>query len=135
MFFALLKDFRGGQGDFRMSRLHSLLGFWSALLYCRGSQDELGPTTEDYDLPSAMEFLKIRKDIFKDLRLHAALNEMLCDARELADEINIPANFELIQPRHTVRRRNVNFDYETREDPIEDPTLKYKIEFYFFHIR
>ncbi|GFX17233.1 uncharacterized protein TNCV_1064361 [Trichonephila clavipes] len=30
--------------------------------------------------------------------------------------------------RHRVRRRNVNFDYEAREDPI----LKYKTEFYFF---
>ncbi|GFY26319.1 hypothetical protein TNCV_25161 [Trichonephila clavipes] len=44
---------------------------------------------------------------------------MLSDARELADEIDIPANFELTQPRHTVRRRNVNFDYEARDDPIE----------------
>ncbi|GFT02265.1 uncharacterized protein TNCV_85051 [Trichonephila clavipes] len=83
--------------------------------------------TEDYDLPSAMEFLKNRKDFFKDLRLDTALNEMLCDAREFADEIDIPANFELTQPRHRVRRRNVNFDYEAREDP----TLKYKTEFYF----
>ncbi|GFX87230.1 uncharacterized protein TNCV_595791 [Trichonephila clavipes] len=79
-----------------------------------------------------MEFLKNRKDFFKDLRLDTALNEMLCDAREFADEIDIPANFELIQPRHRVRRRNVNFDYEALENPIEDPTLKYKAEFYFF---
>ncbi|GFV98189.1 uncharacterized protein TNCV_4449461 [Trichonephila clavipes] len=57
---------------------------------------------------------------------------MLRDAREFADEIDIPANFELTQPRHRVRRRKVNFDYEAREDPIEDPTLKYKTEFYFF---
>ncbi|GFU01447.1 uncharacterized protein TNCV_1994721 [Trichonephila clavipes] len=56
--------------------------------------------TEDYDLPSAMEFLKNRKDFFKDLRLGTALNEMLCDTREFADEIDIPANFELTQPRH-----------------------------------
>ncbi|GFS49108.1 uncharacterized protein TNCV_2409831 [Trichonephila clavipes] len=81
-----------------------------------------------------MEFLKNRKDFFKDLRLDTALNEMLYDAREFTDEIDIPANFELIQPRHRVRRRNVNFDYEAREDPIQDPTLKYKAEFYFFTI-
>ncbi|GFU78695.1 uncharacterized protein TNCV_2303061 [Trichonephila clavipes] len=54
------------------------------------------------------------------------------NARELADEIDIPANFELTQPRHRVRRRNVNFDYEARDDPMENPTLKYKVEFYFF---
>ncbi|GFS64622.1 hypothetical protein TNCV_4684561 [Trichonephila clavipes] len=51
---------------------------------------------------------------------------MLCDARELADDIDTLANFNLTQPRHTARRRNVNFDYEARDDPIEDPTLKYK---------
>ncbi|GFS65110.1 uncharacterized protein TNCV_1636031 [Trichonephila clavipes] len=79
-----------------------------------------------------MEFLKNRKDFFKDLRLDTALNEMLCNAREFADEIDIPANFVLTQPRHRVRRRNVNFNYEAREDPIEDPTLKYKTKFYFF---
>ncbi|GFV34989.1 uncharacterized protein TNCV_4053071 [Trichonephila clavipes] len=75
-----------------------------------------------------MEFLKNRKDFFQDLRLDIALNEMLCDARKFADEIDIPANFELIQPRQRVRRRNVNFDYEA----LENPTLKYKAEFYFF---
>ncbi|GFY01039.1 uncharacterized protein TNCV_1364441 [Trichonephila clavipes] len=79
-----------------------------------------------------MEFLKNRKDFFKDLRLDIALNEMLCDARELTDEIDITANFELTQPRHRVRRRNIHFDYEERDDPIEDTTLKYKAEFYFF---
>ncbi|GFW34877.1 uncharacterized protein TNCV_978151 [Trichonephila clavipes] len=51
---------------------------------------------------------------------------MLCDARELDDKIDIPANFELTQPRHIVRRRNVNFDYEARDDPTEDPTLNFK---------
>ncbi|GFW59811.1 uncharacterized protein TNCV_4719021 [Trichonephila clavipes] len=60
---------------------------------------------------------------------------MLSDARELTDEIDVPANFELTQPRHTFRRRNVNFDYEARDHPIEDLTLKYKAEVYFFHIR
>ncbi|GFX49180.1 uncharacterized protein TNCV_5041741 [Trichonephila clavipes] len=73
-----------------------------------------------------MELLKNRKDFFNDLRLDTALNEMFCDAREFSDEIDIPANFELTQPRRRVRRRNVNVDYEAREDPIEDPTLKYK---------
>ncbi|GFX98573.1 uncharacterized protein TNCV_1501511 [Trichonephila clavipes] len=79
-----------------------------------------------------MEFLKNSKDFFKDLRLDTALNEMLCDAREFPDEMDIPANFEFTKPSHRVRRRNVNFNYEAREDLIEDPTLKYKAEFYFF---
>ncbi|GFS47189.1 uncharacterized protein TNCV_2053541 [Trichonephila clavipes] len=72
-----------------------------------------------------MGLLKNCKDFFKDLRSDTAFNEMLCDARELADKIDILANFELTQPRHRVRRRNVNFDYEAQDDPVEDPTLKY----------
>ncbi|GFV05260.1 uncharacterized protein TNCV_224731 [Trichonephila clavipes] len=80
-----------------------------------------------------MELLKNCKEFFNYLRLDTALSKMFCDARELADEIDIPANFELTQPRHRVRRRNVNFDYEARNDPIEDPTLKYKAEFIFSH--
>ncbi|GFW07920.1 uncharacterized protein TNCV_3920531 [Trichonephila clavipes] len=79
------------------------------------------------------ELLKNCKDFFYDLRSDTAFNEMLCDARELADEIDIPANFELTQPRHRARRRNVNFYYEAREDPIKDTTLKNKAEFYFFN--
>ncbi|GFU98683.1 uncharacterized protein TNCV_1765071 [Trichonephila clavipes] len=79
-----------------------------------------------------MELLKNRKDFFKDLRSDTDFNEMLCDAREFADELDIPANFELTQPRHRVPGRNGYFDYEAQNDPIGDPTLKYKAEFYFF---
>ncbi|GFW16658.1 hypothetical protein TNCV_2352801 [Trichonephila clavipes] len=39
------------------------------------------------------------KDFFKDLRSDTAFNEMICDARELADEFDIPANFEVTKPR------------------------------------
>ncbi|GFX29164.1 uncharacterized protein TNCV_3216991 [Trichonephila clavipes] len=74
------------------------------------------------------------RPVARDLGSDTAFKEMLCDAGELADEIDIPAYFELTQPRHTVRRRNVNFDNEARDDPIEDPTLKNKAAV-FFHIR
>ncbi|GFT42373.1 DUF4371 domain-containing protein [Trichonephila clavipes] len=59
---------------------------------------------------------------------------MLCDAKELADEIDISANFEVTQPRHRVRFKNVNFDYEARGNPVEDPKLKFKIELYFLQL-
>ncbi|GFV63880.1 DUF4371 domain-containing protein [Trichonephila clavipes] len=81
--------------------------------------------TEDYDLLSATELLKNVKVFSMDLGFDTTFNEMLCNARDLADEIDIPANFELTQPRHTVRRKNVNFDYEAGDDPTEDPTFKY----------
>ncbi|GFV89835.1 DUF4371 domain-containing protein [Trichonephila clavipes] len=73
-----------------------------------------------------MGLLKNCKYFFKDLRSDTAFNEMICDARELAKEIYILANFELTQPHHRVLSRNVNIDYEAQENPIEDPTLKHK---------
>ncbi|GFT11974.1 DUF4371 domain-containing protein [Trichonephila clavipes] len=87
---------------------------WYKVLNCINPISKL-LQTEDNDLPSSMEFLKNRKDFFKDLRLDTALNEMVCDAREFPDEIDIPANFELTQPRHRVRRRNVNCNYIRHE--------------------
>ncbi|GFV56352.1 uncharacterized protein TNCV_4674701 [Trichonephila clavipes] len=59
-----------------------------------------------------MELLKNCKDFFKDLRSDTAFNEMFCDARELANKTDILADFELTQPRHRIRRMNINFDYE-----------------------
>ncbi|GFV85314.1 hypothetical protein TNCV_929431 [Trichonephila clavipes] len=58
---------------------------------------------KDYDLPSAMELSKNCKDFFQGSE--KALNEMLCDAGELADEIDMLANFELTQPRHRVSKK------------------------------
>ncbi|GFT13549.1 uncharacterized protein TNCV_3830301 [Trichonephila clavipes] len=54
---------------------------------------------------------------------------------KLADEIDISANIELTQTRHRVQRRNVNFNYEARDDQIEDPTLKYIRQNFIFSIR
>ncbi|GFX97544.1 pol polyprotein [Trichonephila clavipes] len=89
---------------------------------------ESDPTASTPTQPSTRSGRKVHLPT----RLDTALNEKLCDAREFADKIDMPANFELTQPRHRVRRRNVNFDYEEREDPIEDPPLKYQ-SFIFSH--
>ncbi|GFS92516.1 DUF4371 domain-containing protein [Trichonephila clavipes] len=78
-----------------------------------------------------MELLRNCKDFINDLRSDGAFAEMLCDAKELADEIDILANFQVTQPRHTARCKKVNFDYEARDDPVEDPKLKFKIELFF----
>ncbi|GFW05202.1 DUF4371 domain-containing protein [Trichonephila clavipes] len=77
---------------------------WYKILNCINPISKL-LQTKDYDLPSAMEFLKNCKDFFKDLRSDTAFNKMLCDARELADEIDIPANFELTQPRPSSKKK------------------------------
>ncbi|GFS89302.1 transposable element Tcb2 transposase [Trichonephila clavipes] len=66
-----------------------------------------------------MELLRYCMDFFTDLRSDGAFAEMFCGAKELADEIDIPANFEVTLPRHSVHRQNVNFDFEARDDPVE----------------
>ncbi|GFV84511.1 DUF4371 domain-containing protein [Trichonephila clavipes] len=73
-----------------------------------------------------MELLRNCKEFFNDLRSDGAFAEMFCDAKELTDEIDIPANFEVTQPSHRVGWKNVNFDYEARDDLVEDPKLKFK---------
>ncbi|GFU46295.1 uncharacterized protein TNCV_2156121 [Trichonephila clavipes] len=81
-----------------------------------------------------MELLRNCEDFFNDLRSGGAFAEMLCDAKEEANEIDIPANFEFPYARYRVRCKNVNFDYEARDNPVEDPKLKIRIELYFFTI-
>ncbi|GFW53287.1 DUF4371 domain-containing protein [Trichonephila clavipes] len=68
-----------------------------------------------------MEPLRNCKDIFNDFRSNGTFAEILCDAKEVADEIDIPADFEVTQPRQRVRRKDVNLDYEARDDPVEGP--------------
>ncbi|EFA12991.1 Zinc finger MYM-type protein 1-like Protein [Tribolium castaneum] len=106
---------------------------WYKVLNCINPISKL-LQTQDYDLPTAMELLKNCTDFFKNLRSDEAFDNILCDAKELADEIDITDSFEITQPRHRIRRKNINFDYEAQDNPIEDPKLKFKIEFYFFTI-
>ena len=44
------------------------------------------------------------------------------------------ANFGSTITRHCVRRIKRNFSYEARDEPIEDPKEKYKIDFFYFTI-
>ncbi|GFT61252.1 DUF4371 domain-containing protein [Trichonephila clavipes] len=84
---------------------------WYKILNCINPISKL-LQTKDYDIPSAMELLRNCKKNFNGHRSDGAFAEMLCVAKELADEIDIAANFEVTQPRHRVRHKNVNFDYE-----------------------
>ncbi|GBM36777.1 hypothetical protein AVEN_273811-1 [Araneus ventricosus] len=50
----------------------------------------------------------------------------------MASEIEVEKNFESI-PKHRVRRRKRQFDYENQDDPIINAQENYKIEF-FYHL-
>ena len=52
--------------------------------------------------------------------------------KELATEIDGETNFDT-SPKHRVRSKKRQFNYECRDEPIVDPKEKYKIDV-FFHI-
>ncbi|GFX71106.1 DUF4371 domain-containing protein [Trichonephila clavipes] len=105
---------------------------WYKILNCINPISKL-LQTKDYDLPPAMELLRNCKDFFNDLQWDGAFAEMLCDAKELADKIDISVNFEVTQPRHRARHKNVNFDYEARDDSMKDPKLKFEKELFLYN--
>lgn len=90
--------------------------------------------TKDFDLASALDLLQNCKIFFKNLRSDSSFDETIIDAKELATEIDVEANFGSTITRHRVRRIKRNFSYEARDEPIEDTKEKYKIDFFYFTI-
>lgn len=88
--------------------------------------------SNDFDLGSVMHLLKTTNDFFQNSRSDEYFNQVLVDAKELANEVDIEASFSTA-PRHRVRSKKRHFDYENRDEPIVDPREKYKIDF-FFHV-
>ncbi|XP_023214390.1 uncharacterized protein LOC111617309 [Centruroides sculpturatus] len=86
--------------------------------------------TKDFDLSFALDLLQNCKIFFKNLRSDSSFDKTIIDAKELATENDVEANFESTITRHHVRRRKSNL-YEARDKPIKDPKEKYKIDFFF----
>lgn len=55
---------------------------------------------KDFDLSLVMDLLKTTKDFFQNSRSDEFFNQLLVDARELADEIDAEASF-----KNTIRHR------------------------------
>ncbi|XP_048510256.1 zinc finger MYM-type protein 1-like [Athalia rosae] len=106
---------------------------WYKIINCINPISKL-LQTKGFDLASALDLLQNCKKFFEDLRSDKSFNETIVDARELADEINVEANFESTVPRHRVRRKKTNFSYEARDETIKDPKEQYKTEFFYFTI-
>ncbi|GBO26934.1 hypothetical protein AVEN_269373-1 [Araneus ventricosus] len=70
--------------------------------------------------------------MLQNLRSDNHFIAILADAGEMAPEINADKSFESI-PRHRIRRRKRQFDYENLDEPIIDTQEKYRIEF-FYHL-
>lgn len=109
------------------------LVIWHKILNCINPISKL-MQTKDFDLASALDLLQNCKIFFKNLRSDSSFDETIIDAKELATEIDVEANFGSTITRHRVRRIKRNFSYEARDEPIEDPKEKYKIDFFYFTI-
>ncbi|GFW58303.1 hypothetical protein TNCV_2634771 [Trichonephila clavipes] len=83
--------------DFKQNRWGSGIDALKPLRYqVRGIYDALLAVCNNSEIDNSIKASGL-------LRSDTAFNEMLCDARELANETDIPANFELPKPLHRVR--------------------------------
>ncbi|GFV20299.1 cAMP-specific 3',5'-cyclic phosphodiesterase 4D [Trichonephila clavipes] len=86
-----------------------------------------------FKIPSKtlLNYLMTLEDHYLKVPYHNRLHA--CDVTQSVHVLLSSPALELLTDLtyHRVRRRNVNFDYEARGDPIDDPTLKYNAEFYF----
>ncbi|XP_049800677.1 uncharacterized protein LOC126235829 [Schistocerca nitens] len=80
-----------------------------------------------------MEMLEKTKAYFETFRTEEKFVSFLTDSKELATELELE---DLTLPRISVSRRQskkpMHFTYEEREETIDDPTKRYKTEFYYY---
>nr|CAI5822002.1 unnamed protein product [Callosobruchus analis] len=55
---------------------------------------------------------------------------MLVDARDVVEDLDIPATFDQISTVTRFRKKKRQFSYEGKDEPIEDPKQRFKITFY-----
>lgn len=82
------------------------------------------------NLKVCLDCLNKIKTYLTDLRSDKGFNEILVDARELAEELEIEPNFASIQTVR-LRKKKKQFDYESNDEPIIDPKINYKVNVFF----
>lgn len=87
----------------------------------------------ELDLLSVCEVLKKTITYMKNQRSDVSFENLLVDAKELALELEIDANFEIPIQSRSIRKRRVprQFEYEGCDEPIDDPKQKFKIDFFY----
>ena len=84
---------------------------------------------KDADLNSATKQLEATKSYLLSCRCDDGFQKVLVDATEVAQDLEIEPQFEKEQSRK--RRKKRLFDYEAHEESLEDPSQKFKVEFYY----
>ncbi|XP_053575202.1 uncharacterized protein LOC128664396 [Bombina bombina] len=85
---------------------------------------------KEADLNSATRQLQVTKNYLITCRCDKGFQQVLTDATEIANEIQIVPNFET-EDQVRNRRKKLQFEYEAREEAPQDPKQKFKTGFYY----
>lgn len=86
---------------------------------------------EDFDIAAAMELIASVKSYFNEIRSDKGFEEMLVDAREVAESLEVEPSFpseQQVRPRRVKRQ----FDDEVRDEAVVDPKVNFRSKCYFY---
>lgn len=88
--------------------------------------------TINFDISAAMKILETLLSYLKQQRTDNdnSFEKIVLEATKLASEIDVEPIFEYTIGRITARRVKRQFDYENADDPIIDPKVHFKVNFY-----
>lgn len=84
----------------------------------------------DLNIVQSTKSLESLGSHFRSCRNDKYFQEVLVDAAELAQELEIEAKF-CIETRARPRKKTRQFLYEAQDEPINDPCQKFKVEIFF----
>ncbi|XP_029442214.1 LOW QUALITY PROTEIN: zinc finger MYM-type protein 1-like [Rhinatrema bivittatum] len=84
---------------------------------------------KEFDIHNAIEQLSGTKKFLLDCRSDEGFAKTLVDARELAEELEIPVSFEPDPVR--IRKKKKVVTYEADDNPIQSAEQNFKVNFYF----
>ncbi|XP_029466633.1 ATP-binding cassette sub-family A member 1-like [Rhinatrema bivittatum] len=84
---------------------------------------------KEFDIHNAIEQLSGTNKFLLDCRSDEGFAKTLVDARELAEELEIPVSFEPDPVR--IRKKKKQFTYEADDNPIQSAEQNFKVNFYF----
>ncbi|XP_073427404.1 uncharacterized protein [Dendrobates tinctorius] len=86
--------------------------------------------SQEFHLAGASQHLDKTKKYLQSLRSDEEFEKLLVDAREITEELGIPANFESCSAPKRLKKKTRQFSYEGKGEPIRDEKQRFKINFY-----
>lgn len=87
--------------------------------------------SKEFDLAVARKQICATKQFLENCRSDKGFEKMLVDAREIAEELGIPAEFESESVLKRLKNKKRQFLYEAEDEPIQDAKKQFKVNFYF----